>query len=145
MRVVGGFSKLPGHQRIFSLTFNFLFLGSLKSVLLLFHYKFSINSTAFCQIVHLFRSHSLEPQNDDVVPHKSTGYMTLHCRQAEEFGRGWTGISELNPGTSWQSAWSKASPTPAPGGPYHRVHIFTRDETELVCLPTQLERTLQLY
>jgi hypothetical protein len=28
---------------------------------------------------------------------------------------------------------------------YHRVHIFTRDETGLVCLPTQLERTLQLY
>jgi hypothetical protein len=27
----------------------------------------------------------------------------------------------------------------------HRVHIFTRDETESVCLPTQLERTLQLY
>jgi hypothetical protein len=26
----------------------------------------------------------------------------------------------------------------------HRVHIF-RDETGLVCLPTQLERTLQLY
>jgi hypothetical protein len=30
-------------------------------------------------------------------------------------------------------------------GRYHRVHIFTRDETGLVCLPTQLERTLQLY
>jgi hypothetical protein len=28
---------------------------------------------------------------------------------------------------------------------HHRVHIFTRDETGLVCLPTQLERTLQLY
>ncbi len=28
--------------------------------------------------------------------------------------------------------------------PNHRVHIFTRDETGLVCLPTQLERTLQL-
>ncbi len=28
---------------------------------------------------------------------------------------------------------------------YHRVHIFTRDETGLVYLPTQLERTLQLY
>jgi hypothetical protein len=27
----------------------------------------------------------------------------------------------------------------------HRVHIFTRDETWLVCLPTQLERLLQLY
>jgi hypothetical protein len=27
----------------------------------------------------------------------------------------------------------------------HRLHIFTRDETGLVCLPTQLERTLQLY
>ncbi len=27
----------------------------------------------------------------------------------------------------------------------HRVHIFTRDETGLVYLPTQLERTLQLY
>jgi hypothetical protein len=27
----------------------------------------------------------------------------------------------------------------------HRVHIFTRDETESVYLPTQLERTLQLY
>ncbi len=27
----------------------------------------------------------------------------------------------------------------------HRVHIFTRDETGLVCLPTQLERTLLLY
>jgi hypothetical protein len=26
----------------------------------------------------------------------------------------------------------------------HRVHIFTRDETGLVCLPTQLERTLQV-
>jgi hypothetical protein len=26
----------------------------------------------------------------------------------------------------------------------HRVHIFTR-ETGLVCLPTQLERILQLY
>ncbi len=25
----------------------------------------------------------------------------------------------------------------------HNVHIFTRDETGLVCLPTQLERTLQ--
>jgi hypothetical protein len=25
------------------------------------------------------------------------------------------------------------------------VHIFTRDETGVVCLPTQLERTLQLY
>jgi hypothetical protein len=25
---------------------------------------------------------------------------------------------------------------------HHRVHIFTRDETGLVCLPTQLERTL---
>jgi hypothetical protein len=28
---------------------------------------------------------------------------------------------------------------------YHRVHIFTRDETGLVYLLTQLERTLQLY
>jgi len=27
----------------------------------------------------------------------------------------------------------------------HRVHIFTRDETGLVYLPNQLERTLQLY
>ncbi len=27
----------------------------------------------------------------------------------------------------------------------HRVHIFTRDETGSVHLPTQLERTLQLY
>jgi hypothetical protein len=27
----------------------------------------------------------------------------------------------------------------------HRVHIFTRDETWSVYLPTQLERTLQLY
>jgi hypothetical protein len=27
----------------------------------------------------------------------------------------------------------------------HRVHIFTRDETGSVYLPTQLERTLQLY
>ncbi len=27
----------------------------------------------------------------------------------------------------------------------HRVHIFIRDETGLVSLPTQLERTLQLY
>ncbi len=27
---------------------------------------------------------------------------------------------------------------------HHRVHIFTRDETGLLCLPTQLERTLQL-
>jgi hypothetical protein len=27
----------------------------------------------------------------------------------------------------------------------HKVHIFTRDETGLVYLPTQLERTLQLY
>ncbi len=27
----------------------------------------------------------------------------------------------------------------------HRVHIFTRDETGPVYLPTQLERTLQLY
>jgi hypothetical protein len=27
----------------------------------------------------------------------------------------------------------------------HRVHIFTTDETGLVCLPTQLEHTLQLY
>jgi hypothetical protein len=27
----------------------------------------------------------------------------------------------------------------------HRVHIFTRDEAGVVCLPTQLERTLQLY
>ncbi len=27
----------------------------------------------------------------------------------------------------------------------HRVHIFTRDETGLMCLPTQLERTLQFY
>jgi hypothetical protein len=26
----------------------------------------------------------------------------------------------------------------------HRVHIFTRDETGSVYLPTQLERTLQL-
>jgi hypothetical protein len=31
------------------------------------------------------------------------------------------------------------------GGQSHREHIFTRDETGLVCLPTQLERTLQLY
>jgi hypothetical protein len=30
-------------------------------------------------------------------------------------------------------------------GQNHRVHIFTRDETGLVYLPTQLERTLQLY
>ncbi len=30
-------------------------------------------------------------------------------------------------------------------GGHHRVHIFTRDETGLVYLPTQLERTLQLY
>jgi hypothetical protein len=29
--------------------------------------------------------------------------------------------------------------------PNHRVHIFTRDETGSVYLPTQLERTLQLY
>jgi hypothetical protein len=28
---------------------------------------------------------------------------------------------------------------------YHRAHIFTRDETGSVYLPTQLERTLQLY
>jgi hypothetical protein len=28
---------------------------------------------------------------------------------------------------------------------YHRVNIFTRDETGSVYLPTQLERTLQLY
>jgi hypothetical protein len=28
---------------------------------------------------------------------------------------------------------------------HHRVHIFTRDETGLVYLPTQLERTVQLY
>ncbi len=28
---------------------------------------------------------------------------------------------------------------------HHRVHIITRDETGLVCLPIQLERTLQLY
>ncbi len=28
---------------------------------------------------------------------------------------------------------------------YHRVHIFTRDETGSVDLPTQLEGTLQLY
>jgi hypothetical protein len=28
---------------------------------------------------------------------------------------------------------------------HHRVHIFTRDETGLVYLPTQLGRTLQLY
>ncbi len=34
---------------------------------------------------------------------------------------------------------------PIQTGPLHRVHIFTRDETGLVCLPTQLERTLQLY
>ncbi len=27
----------------------------------------------------------------------------------------------------------------------HREHIFTRDETGSVYLPTQLERTLQLY
>jgi len=26
-----------------------------------------------------------------------------------------------------------------------RVYIFTRDETGLVCLPTQLELTVQLY
>ncbi len=38
-----------------------------------------------------------------------------------------------------------------PPGPFknnyynHRVHIFTRDETGLVNLTTQLERTLQLY
>jgi hypothetical protein len=30
-------------------------------------------------------------------------------------------------------------------GVNHRVHIFTRDETGLVYLPTQLECTLQLY
>ncbi len=30
-------------------------------------------------------------------------------------------------------------------GVEHRVHIFTRDETGSVYLPTQLERTLQLY
>jgi hypothetical protein len=30
-------------------------------------------------------------------------------------------------------------------GQNHRVHIFTRDETGAVYLPTQLERTLQLY
>jgi hypothetical protein len=29
--------------------------------------------------------------------------------------------------------------------PIHRVHIYTRGETRLVYLPTQLERTLQLY
>ncbi|MFN9907488.1 MAG: hypothetical protein ACK56F_15425, partial [bacterium] len=28
---------------------------------------------------------------------------------------------------------------------HHRVHIVTRDETGSVYLPTQLERTLQLY
>jgi hypothetical protein len=27
----------------------------------------------------------------------------------------------------------------------HRVHIFTRDETGLLCLPIKLEHTLQLY
>jgi hypothetical protein len=32
----------------------------------------------------------------------------------------------------------------APQSTVH-VHIFARDETGLVCLPTQLERTLQLY
>jgi hypothetical protein len=32
-----------------------------------------------------------------------------------------------------------------PFGSSHRVHILTRDETGLMCLPTQLERTLQLY
>jgi hypothetical protein len=30
-------------------------------------------------------------------------------------------------------------------GCFHTVHIFTRDETGLVYLPTQLQRTLQLY
>jgi hypothetical protein len=30
-------------------------------------------------------------------------------------------------------------------GADHRVHIFTRDETGSEYLPTQLERTLQLY
>jgi hypothetical protein len=30
-------------------------------------------------------------------------------------------------------------------GLHHRGHIFTRDETGLLYLPTQLERTLQLY
>ncbi len=28
---------------------------------------------------------------------------------------------------------------------FHRVDIFTKDEIGLVYLPTQLERTLQLY
>jgi hypothetical protein len=30
-------------------------------------------------------------------------------------------------------------------GRSHRVHIFTRDETGLVCLPTQLERTPPIH
>jgi hypothetical protein len=45
-----------------------------------------------------------------------------------------------------------ASPTELPRGTFNyiyrkpqRVHIFTRDETGLMYLSTQLERTLQLY
>jgi hypothetical protein len=34
---------------------------------------------------------------------------------------------------------------PNPAGDIHRVHIFTSDEIGSVYLPTQLERTLQLY
>jgi hypothetical protein len=40
---------------------------------------------------------------------------------------------------------SKRCSTPCSQYCRHRVHIFTRDETGLVYLPNQLERTLQLY
>ncbi len=40
---------------------------------------------------------------------------------------------------------ANVSKTTLDGGITHGVHIFTRDETGLVYLPTQLERTLQLY
>jgi hypothetical protein len=43
------------------------------------HYKRNI----FFQIVHLFRSHSHELQNDDIASHKLTGYMTLQCCAAD--------------------------------------------------------------
>ncbi len=46
---------------------------------------------------------------------------------------------------STRNYWMEGGGGEGGGGHNHRAHIFTRDETGFVYLPSQLERTLQLY
>jgi hypothetical protein len=106
---------LPGHQRIFSLTLNFLF-PTLTSE----YYYLIANSIQMQQLfAKSFTCSGATSLNWKTITMYSTNkpvrwFYSVHKLKDLV----WTGISELNPGTSWQSAWSKASPTPAPGGSY---------------------------